>query len=59
MKTHNIYEDIKNRNIDIAITIDGADISKKLSHVTAGIKMIDKYAINPVTGNYYFKYTTN
>lgn len=42
LKTHNIYEDIKNRNIDIAITIDGADISKKLSHVTAGIKVIDK-----------------
>ena len=56
LKMHKIYDDIYQRQIEIAITIDGADISKKLSHVTAGIKVIDKYAINPVTGDYILKY---
>ena len=41
LKSHNIYEDMKKRNVDIAITIDGAKISKKLSHVTVGIKFIE------------------
>ena len=56
MKVHKIYDKIFERKIEISITIDGADLSKRLSHVTAGIKVIDKQDINQVTGNYYLKY---
>ena len=47
------------REVEIAIIIDGANLSKRLSHVTAGIKVIDKYAKDPLTGNYFLKYATD
>ena len=37
-------------NIKIAITLDGADLSRNIQHVTAGIKILDPRAVNPVTG---------
>ena len=37
-------------NIKIAITLDGADLSRNIQHVTAGIKIVDPRAVNPVTG---------
>ena len=36
--------------VEIAITLDGAKLSRNLSHVTAGIKIVDKRACDPNTG---------
>jgi hypothetical protein len=35
--------------VQIACTLDGADISRNVSHVTAGIKILDPRAINPIS----------
>jgi hypothetical protein len=36
--------------VEFSITLDGADISRNISHVTAGIKINDPRAIDPRTG---------
>jgi hypothetical protein len=36
--------------VQIAITLDGADLSRNITHVTAGIKIIDPRAIDPRSG---------
>ena len=33
----------------IAITLDGADLSQNIQHVTCGIKVVDPRAVNPIT----------
>jgi hypothetical protein len=35
--------------VQLACTLDGADISKFVSHVTAGIKILDPRAIDPIS----------
>jgi hypothetical protein len=35
--------------VQLACTLDGADISKFVSHVTAGIKILDPVAIDPIS----------
>jgi hypothetical protein len=35
--------------VQLACTLDGADISKFVSHVTAGIKILDPCAIDPIS----------
>ena len=37
-------------NVKIAITLDGADLSRNIQHVTCGIKIVDPRAVNPMTG---------
>ena len=37
-------------NVKIASTIDGADLSRNVQHVTCGVKIVDPRAINPMTG---------
>ena len=36
--------------VSIGITLDGADLSRNIQHVTCGIKILDPRAINPLTG---------
>jgi hypothetical protein len=36
--------------VNIAITLDGADLSRNYTHVTCGIKIVDPRAIDPRTG---------
>jgi hypothetical protein len=38
----------------VAVTLDGAKLSKFLSHVTAGFKLVDPRCINPLTGDLLF-----
>ena len=54
---HGLRDEISKRNVEVAISIDGANLSKRLSHMTAGIKLIDKYAKDPLTGNYLVNYS--
>ena len=36
-------------SVELAFTLDGAVLTKNLSHVTAGIKIVDTRAIDPIT----------
>ena len=36
--------------VKIAITLDGADLSRNVQHMTCGIKTVDPRAVNPLTG---------
>ena len=42
----------KQRAIDLALTLDGSNLTSKLSFVMAGIKLIDLAVKNPQTGKY-------
>ena len=37
-------------NVSISITLDGADLSRNIQHVTCGVKICDPRAVNPLTG---------
>jgi len=30
--------------------LDGADLTKSLGHITAGIKLVDHHRLDPITG---------
>ena len=36
--------------VSIAITLDGANLSRNIQHVTCGVKILDPRAVNPLTG---------
>ena len=40
------------RSVDIALTLDGSNLTKHLSFFMAGIKLVDFMLKNPLTGNY-------
>ena len=44
-----IVRDPSQPPVQLACTLDGADISKFVSHVTAGIKILDPRAIDPIS----------
>jgi hypothetical protein len=44
-----IVRDPTQAPVQLACTLDGADISKFVSHVTAGIKILDPRAIDPIS----------
>ena len=50
LKAHDLYNLSKVRSVTIAISIDGALITKNLSHVCMGFKINDIAAICPLTG---------
>jgi hypothetical protein len=51
LKIFNLYDIAKtDGNILLAITLDQADISTNICHVTAGVKFIDKRGHDPITG---------
>jgi hypothetical protein len=48
-KLDGIARDPTQPPVQIAATLDGADISRNVSHVTAGIKILDPRAIDPIS----------
>ena len=50
LKAFHLYEAAKQRPISIAVSIDAANLTKYLSHTTAGIKITDYAACDPETG---------
>jgi hypothetical protein len=49
-KLDDVARDPNELPVEFSITLDGADLSRNISHVTAGIKMNDPRAIEPKTG---------
>jgi hypothetical protein len=47
---HDVARDPNQPPVEFSITLDGADLSRNISHVTAGIKMNDRRAIDPLSG---------
>ena len=45
-----LSETAKIRAIDMALTLDGAQLTNKLSFVMAGMKLVDTAVQNPITG---------
>ena len=50
LKLYKLDDVAKKSNVEIGFTLDGAVLTKNLTHVTAGIKIVDKRAIHPTTG---------
>lgn len=59
LTTFGLYEIAQRSSIEICITLDGAELCDYLSHLTAGIKIIDKRAIDPRSGRPLCSYTDN
>jgi hypothetical protein len=49
-KLDDVAKDPNELPVEFSITLDGADLSRNISHVTAGIKINDPRAIDPKTG---------
>ena len=47
-----LAEVAKRRAIDMALTLDGAQLTNKLSFVMAGLKLVDLAVQNPLTGEF-------
>jgi hypothetical protein len=47
LKTFGLEEVASRSSIEICITLDGAELCDYLSHLTAGVKVVDKRAIDP------------
>jgi hypothetical protein len=41
----------------LAATVDGGDLAWNITQVSAGVKIVDHRAINPVTGKLLFGHT--
>ena len=41
---------VREGGVQIAITLDGEDLSWNIQHVTCGVKICDPRAVNPITG---------
>jgi hypothetical protein len=50
LKTFHLDEIAQRESIEIVMTSDGAKLCDYLNHLTAGIKIVDRRAINPRTG---------
>lgn len=49
-KLDGAHRDLTQPPVEFSITLDGADLSRNISHVTAGIKINDPRAKDPVSG---------
>jgi hypothetical protein len=49
-KLEDAARDINQPPVQISITLDGADLSCNVMHVTAGVKINDPHSIDPVSG---------
>ena len=58
IKIHGLSEICKERSIEVAITIDGAKLTKRVSHMMAGIKIIDRDAKDPISGESLISFVT-
>jgi hypothetical protein len=45
-----LSEKAQSTNVEITITINGAEIKGKVCHVTIGFKIVDVSAVDPYTG---------
>ena len=51
LKTYKLYEITTTiGGVCIAVTLDSADLSRNITHVTAGIKIVDPRAVDPISG---------
>jgi hypothetical protein len=50
LKTFQLDEIAQRVSVEISITLDGAELCERISHITAGIKDTDGRAIDPQTG---------
>jgi hypothetical protein len=50
-----LSEEACHRNVEIHVTVGGANLDANLGHVTIGFKICDKSATDPVTGKYIYK----
>ena len=55
LKVYGLNEAMMTRCIEISISLDGADLTRTVSHVMVGIKIIDRFARNGLHGDYIFK----
>jgi hypothetical protein len=51
-KSFGLSEIAKHRAIDMSLTLDGSQLTNKLSFVMAGLKLVDLAVRNPITGEY-------
>jgi hypothetical protein len=51
LKTFSLYEIAQRDAVHICITLDGAELTKDLSHLTFGVKVTDSRAIDPRDGS--------
>ena len=51
-KSFGLSEVAKHRAIDMSLTLDGSQLTNKLSFVMAGLKLVDLAVRNPITGEY-------
>jgi hypothetical protein len=49
-----LSEDVKHRNVEIAVTVDSARLDGNCQHVTIGFKICDKLGKYTVAGKYFF-----
>jgi hypothetical protein len=49
-KLDDVARDPNQPSVQFSITLDGADLSRNITHITAGIKINDPRAIDPVSG---------
>ena len=49
LKTFELEQVASESNVEICITLDGTELCDYLSHLTAGVKIVDKRAIDPRT----------
>ena len=59
IKIHGLSEICKERSIEVAITMDGAKLTKRISHMMAGIKIIDRDAKDPISGEKLISFHTD
>jgi hypothetical protein len=50
LKVFNLDVVVETESVELSITLDGAELCDGISHNTAGIKIMDRRAIDPVTG---------
>jgi hypothetical protein len=50
LKTFGLYEIAQRESIEICITLDRAELCNYLNHLTAGVKIVYKRAVDPRLG---------
>ncbi len=59
LKTSQLYEVAPRESVEICVTLDGAELCGYLNHLTAGVKIVDKRAVDPRSGRPLCTYTEN
>jgi len=57
LKTFGLHEIAQMTSVEICITLDGAELCDHLNHLTAGVKLVDKRAIDPKTKRPLFTFS--